>query len=767
MWCNGLVPMRSRSHAAPSSRLLILLWLSLSSTFCSSVAFARLDTLQYYDARRGFFYFRDPGIVMHAARFEPRSPGVLKEITVVLGGDSPIGGATVHVFGHEGGATVPLLEHDLVVPVRVAKTKAGLQEITIRLEEPVRIINNQLFIGVDGLTPGVSLMTNRTELPGSCSSSRDYFGFQYLKFADRSWKYTPYAYGISVVIEEDDETTTPYLTDVTAELGIIDSLRYSGSIAWADIDEDGYQDLLADGRLYRNVMGQRFEDITEQSNLTGSPRAGLFLDANNDHRTDILFLGSHDSLDPSSVLYLRSGDGSYVGHTLDIPEIIAPTSVAIADADGDGYLDLFVGQFTQDSTAKNYLLRNNHDGSFSDGSRIIVGDALQFGDCLGAEWVDYDDDGALDLFVRSGTGRSEVWRREGADRYSRRPLVEREDTALHGAGAGCHWADYDNDGVVDAMLPGGLLIGDAQTGEAAEPIFSHADRSSLEMLPRGNAGVEFEEMQTGGTWGDVDNDGLLDLITTTSGCECRYADIYLQRTDHTFELATYRFGMNAVPAGPDAIWVDYNNDGKLDLATIVEGRLKILKNQGPFEARSYLEVDLNGPDAVGSRVEVHAGGIVYTRDATVGRGLLMEDPMRLHFGLADGATIDSMSVRWGNGSTETYRDVPVDRIVRVREGGAVSSGAALDGTVTVAPNPFSDKITIGFRLAREAAVTLTIHTLDGKLVAALLNERLPAGDHDYVWDGRDGQGTNLSQGTYLYRLAADGTESRGTIVLVR
>jgi hypothetical protein len=265
----------------------------------------------------------------------------------------------------------------------------------------------------------------------------------------------------------------------------------------------------------------------------------------------------------------------------------------------------------------------------------------------------------------------------------------------------------------------------------------------------------------------VDNDGRLDMITTTSGCRCRYADIYLQRSDHTFELATYRFGMSPVAAGPDAVWVDYDNDGKLDLSTIVEGRLKILKNQGPFDERSYLEVDLNGPDAVGSQVTVYAGGILYRRDATAGRGLLMEDPARLHFGLAAAATIDSMSVRWGNGSTEIYRDVPVDRIVRVREGGATSFGTALEGAVTAVPNPFSDKVTIGFRLSHEAVVSLTIHTLDGKLVEQILNGPTPAGAHEYIWDGRDGEGVSVPQGTYLYRLSADGAESRGTIVLIR
>ncbi len=743
--------------------IMIIVWGMAS---CVSPAHARTDTLRHYDTRRGLFHFRDPEIVMHAARFEPPAPGYLTGITVALGGDSAYGEATLHIFGHEGGSSVPMLEHDLVPPIRIQKTRPGIQEITVMLPRPVLIGNNQMFVAVDGLTPGVLVMTGRQDLPPRCSTSLDHFGYQYLKFSDGSWKFAPYAYAITSVIEVEEEITAAHLTDMTAAVGLADSTRHVHGISWADIDADGYLDLLAAGRLYRNVGGKRFEDISDTSNLKGNPRAAVLLDADNDRLVDILFLGSLDSADPGSTLFLRTTEGSFTRHHLDIPLIEAPSGVAIADADGDGYLDAFVGQIPGPNRNRNYLLLNDRKGGFKDATSMLYADDEATEGSLGAQWVDYDNDGTLDLFIRTAEGGIRLLNNKGEGRFTSSSPVRRPDAVRSTPGIGCHWVDFDNDGDRDALLPGGISLDRARKGEGVAPVYVQDELPEESISPLIRSGLEYEELSAGGAWGDIDNDGLQDLIVT-SGCDCRFADIYIQQPDHTFRLETVRYGMNNVPAGPDAIWLDYDNDGKLDLATTVDGRINLLRNQSPDNGRSYLQVDLEGADIVGARAVVHAGEVVYTREATAGRGMLMQDPLRLHFGLADAEKIDSLEIIWGNGSSETRYDIPVNRTLALREGDAREVLPDAAGALAVSPNPFQDNVSFRFRTARTATVSLTIHALDGTIVAALADGQLPAGDHEYLWGGSGEGGRAMPQGTYLYRFIADGKERGGKIVLIR
>jgi len=135
----------------------------------------------------------------------------------------------------------------------------------------------------------------------------------------------------------------------------------------------------------------------------------------------------------------------------------------------------------------------------------------------------------------------------------------------------------------------------------------------------------------------VNNDGLPDIfITAYYGC--RYVDLYLQKPDHTYEMKTYEYGFKNTVTNKDAAWVDFDNDGKLDLAS------------SDFEsARSdciitkLMEWQLCGNRFIKqfrksfcyrSACHRYAGGQKYMQEVTAGRGQLMQKPSRLHFGLA-------------------------------------------------------------------------------------------------------------------------------------
>ena len=122
------------------------------------------------------------------------------------------------------------------------------------------------------------------------------------------------------------------------------------------------------------------------------------------------------------------------------------TGVSWVDYDQDGYLDLFVSNF---GTPRNFLYHNNGDGTFARvDSAPITTDIMNAEGCV---WADFDKDGDLDLFVSVGLGANDVlYRNDGGGVFTR--LTHIPPVESGGSSRGCAWADYDNDGWVDLFV---------------------------------------------------------------------------------------------------------------------------------------------------------------------------------------------------------------------------------------------------------------------------------------------------------------------------
>jgi hypothetical protein len=462
--------------------------------------------------------------------------------------------------------------------------------------------------------------------------------------------------------------------------------------------------------LYRGLPDGTFRDVTDEAGVAGEGHWGsgvAVADYDADGRPDLLVT----SFGPN-VLYRNRGDGTFenVAPRLGIEAPGWNTGAAFLDADGDGDLDLYVAAYIAATLDDVLSARPTLDwkglekvafGPFgltgapdhyfrSEGGRRFV-DAtaeaglLDKGRAFGfaARAADFDDDGDLDLYVANDSDPNYLYRSEGHGTFKE-----------VGVWSGCA---LDANGAAQASM--GVAVGDA-TGDGRLDLVTTNFSEDFSTFYRGLGGGSFEDaseetgvgpatfppMSWGTAFADFDNDGDLDLVIANG-------HIYPQIDRHPEVLGTFRqrnlllenregrFVDVTAQAGPGfqslessrglAIG-DYDNDGDLDiLITRLDAPPALLRNDGRG-AGSWLEVACEVPGGaaipIGATVKVTAGGRTQRRDIASGDSYLSSHDPRLHFGLGGAATVESIDVRWPDGSHTVRRNEAARRLVVVRKG---------------------------------------------------------------------------------------------------
>ncbi len=515
-------------------------------------------------------------------------------------------------------------------------------------------------------------------------------------------------------------------TDVTAELGIEfrhvngeSGKKYfiepiGSGVALFDYDNDGDVDLYfvngsdlpgmtssmpPTNRFYRNDGGA-FTNITDAASI-GDMGYGLGCcvgDYNNDGFTD-LYVTNYGP----NVLYHNNGDGTFtdVTTTASVAGDQFSSGCAFVDVDADGYLDLYVVNYVQFDPETNpecarleiptyctpealpgvadVFYRNNGDGTFADVSeRIGIGTANGKG--LGVVCGDVDNDGDVDIFVANDTTPNFLYRNE------RKGVEMTEDALFAGvalseegraySGMGANLGDFDNDGYLDIVITNfqdqtNSLYHNAQSGFFTE--MSFATGIGERSLPYLAWGVDFI---------DVNNDGWLDLFIANGHLDDNIAEIdpigtYAQPNQLFLNDRGIRFSENPDPAiaqqnvSRGTAFGDIDNDGDVD---IVVSNLKdaptVLRNDSD-NAAQWLGVKLMGThcnrDAIGARVTVVSGGLTQMREVKSGSGYLSQNDLRLHFGLGNSMSVDTLTVRWLCGKTQTLQNVETNQMLVISE----------------------------------------------------------------------------------------------------
>jgi len=654
---------------------------------------AQIDTLSFYNTLNGCTNISAKEYPIQVARILPERPGKLTSFTLFMDGNT-IGTCRILILGHEGGNNLPGLINPLTEPIMITKTKIGSEAIDIQLPQPVLIQNHQFYIVLDKFKGDFGLKQDATYQQEFCTSTNS--GNYYptlLRNAESKWTGDNCHLAIEVCLDYAPKHA-PLFVDVTKEVNIpLNFINYS--IAWGDIDNDNWLDLLVGSNLYKNRQGtfqnrsKGLDKYNKKLNKTMS-----FIDMDNDGDLDLLFLGQK-----KSTLNINDGKGNFKSQALNLPPLPSLSAYSIADINKDKYPDIVLAQLWRAYPVPmpNYLYLNNQALDFTDITKRLyrrhVGE-YNFSkgtSCnedtpsthipnknknrrsRGTQFTDFDLDGDVDLYITNYfLETDEFYRNNGKGRFKKiaapKALNQSKKVANHGTGV--DWYDFDNDGDFDLLLP-----------QLAHPRFikSHDHRGTTiyrnddgKFTDLTNThGIQYEETHAGSGFGDVNNDGLVDMITTVY-YGCRYVGLYLQQKDHSFKLQTFDSGLEGLTTGNDVCFVDYNNDGLLDVSIGNKDRFRLYKNIQKNN-NAWLKVQVVSKSynyfGIGAIVKVYANGQIYTQEINSGRGQRMQKPTVLHFGLGTAITIDKVEVHWDKKHIDVFTDLTTKQMYTLFEDG--------------------------------------------------------------------------------------------------
>ena len=425
-------------------------------------------------------------------------------------------------------------------------------------------------------------------------------------------------------------------TDVTSKAGLKD---VSGNrVAWGDFDSDGWEDFLLSGagRLYKNMNGRNFVDVTKDVFIQEVHFGGaLWGDLDNDGDLDIV------TKDPENVwinidhkFHLFQLDSDFVDNG------ISTEGMALGDINRDGNLDLYLANYESNGTYfLDQYLTGLGDGSFKN----VTHDANAAPDDMinragrGVNMGDFNNDGELDIFVSNyRLNRNYFFANQGNGMLKEKAevlgIAGDEVDGWWGHTIGSEWGDFDSDGDLDlicANLAHPRYIDFSNRTMLYEnqgkPYFTFKDI-------RREAGIIYEETNSEPAWGDVNNDGYLDLYLTDV-YEGRRSFLYLNNGDKTFRESTWLSGTRHFN-GWGTAFCDYDKDGDLDLL-VAGGNIQLFRNDTVNE-NNWLEIEVQpvvGSDGIGTRLLLEGRNWIQIREIQGGKGSTNQHSLIQHFGL--------------------------------------------------------------------------------------------------------------------------------------
>ncbi len=484
--------------------------------------------------------------------------------------------------------------------------------------------------------------------------------------------------------------------DIAAEVGI-HVVSDGGGIIVDDFENRGLFDVVLSEwddqhpqslRYFHNNGDGTFSDQTARSGLAGE-LGGLNIiqtDYNNDGCVDILVMRGGWLYPQPMSLFRGNGDGTFTDVTrpAGLTALAATQTAVWADINNDGFLDLFVGN----EKGPCHLFLNKGDGTFEDISASSGVD--QFGYIKGVVAGDYDNDGYMDLYVTNLGNSCFLFHNEHNNTFTEVARQAGVQDPL--ARSFATWFfDYDNDGWPDLFVTSDC----SSIEEIIRSYLSLPPNAITLKLYKNRRDGTFEDvtkavdldrvfMPMGANFGDVDNDGFLDIYLGTGNPS--YSSLVpnvLLRNDggRKFVDITASSGTGELHKGHGIAFADMNNSGQQDLLTVIGGAtpgdrhaFRFFKNPG--NANNWLRVRLAGVKsnraAIGARIKVsveNAGSGPRVIHRTVGSGgSFGANPLEQHIGLGPQARIEAVETWWPASKTrQTFSNVGVNQCIEIKE----------------------------------------------------------------------------------------------------
>jgi hypothetical protein len=442
--------------------------------------------------------------------------------------------------------------------------------------------------------------------------------------------------------------------DVTVKSGLAgENLDFSFGVAAGDFDNDGYDDLFVcnAGRnvLYRNNHDGTFKDITAQVGIGGKPKdvlsvAAAWFDYDNDGLLDLV-VSNYTVWTPGKDIRCRQGGTDYycnpqvypnVSHRLyhnlgggafrDVTEesgfstaLGKGMGIAIADFNGDGYMDVFIAN----DTVRNFLFVNQKNGKFKEegfSRGVAYDESGNTVSAMGCDMKDYNNDGRADVFYNNLMGQ--IWGlfRNSPDVFeyvSQQTQLARLSAPFSGWSGG--FVDYNNDGWKDIYSANGDVDYVAPTARQHDTMFENIGGKMFHDVSS-DLGHDFvvPGFQRGAAFADLNNDGFPDIIVTSLAQKPR-------------------------------ILVNSADNGNHWLLVNAIGRK-------------------SNRDAIGAYIKLTAAsGRTLYNHVTSSVGFMSSSDRRVHFGLGPEKAIASLEIRWPSGIVQTIHSPKADRILQVEE----------------------------------------------------------------------------------------------------
>jgi hypothetical protein len=430
-----------------------------------------------------------------------------------------------------------------------------------------------------------------------------------------------------------------------------------------------------------------------------------------------------------AILFLNNGDNTLINisSSAGIVDSRWSTSAVFGDYNNDGYLDLHIGNYVDyidvpfydfmTSGNLNNLYLNNGDNTFTDVASST--NTANAGGLLANTFSDYDFDSDVDLILANDFGNLYSGNALLRNNYPTDDFLDisvSADMYYEINGMGVAIGDYDEDSDLDYYITN-MMANLLHTNNNDQTFINDAFNSGTEAVSTVSWGTFFF---------DYDNDSYLDLFSASGGVMTmavpQLNNLFENQQNGTFiDNATLQ-GVSDTCRSRGAAFGDIDNDGDLDIIVVnvdsdsINAKSASLYVNNTNGASNYLAVNLVGTtsnrDAFGSRVRVVSNGRSWIREINGGSSYLSQNSSVAHFGLDNLADIDTIEVTWPNGEVQIDTNVNMNETITITQDELSGLPKKLEESdLIIFPNPTNKNITVS---SSEIINSILITTLGGR-----------------------------------------------------